>query len=96
MSGQVICRSRRSASSGNQLLISFFQSSSLIGGSPGVSPDVSAGARYSLIVLRSPSDAASSLLDRPAYQCTSISVMSTTVNVLLAIGCVHRPLNPQV
>ncbi|BFV61207.1 hypothetical protein KCMC57_up63110 [Kitasatospora sp. CMC57] len=35
--------SRRSASSGNQLLISLAQSASLIGGPPGVIPAASAG-----------------------------------------------------
>lgn len=52
-------------------MISLAQSASRIGGPPGMIPDASAGFRYFLIVLRStPSDAASSLLERPAYQWT--------------------------
>lgn len=71
MSGHVICRKRALLTSGNQPLISPAQSASLIGGPPGVIPDASAGIRYFLIVLRStPSDAASSLFERPAYQWT--------------------------
>ncbi|MFC8412656.1 hypothetical protein [Streptomyces coelicoflavus] len=47
------------------------QSVSVIGGPPGVIPDASAGARYFLTVLRStPSDVASALFERPAYQWT--------------------------
>jgi hypothetical protein len=71
MSGQVTCLSLLSTSPGNHSLISFDQSASLIGGPPGLIPDASAGARYFLTVLRStPSDAASSLFERPAYQWT--------------------------
>ncbi|MGW6739262.1 hypothetical protein ACWGDX_00690 [Streptomyces sp. NPDC055025] len=52
-------------------MISFAQSGSLISGPPGVIPAASAGARYFLIVLRSsPSDAASCVFERPAYQWT--------------------------
>ncbi|MHB6904078.1 hypothetical protein [Streptomyces sp. DB-54] len=50
---------------------SLAQSTSLIGGPPGVIPAASAGDRYFLIVLRSTrSEADTWLLDRPAYQCT--------------------------
>lgn len=88
ISAQRTCRSLRSVISGNQLLISFDQSSSLIGGPPGASPARSAGRRYFRTVFGStPSDMATSFLERPAYQWTKISAMSTTANVLLAIGC---------
>ncbi|KUJ33533.1 hypothetical protein ADL25_44960 [Streptomyces sp. NRRL F-5122] len=71
MSGQVTCLSRRSTSPGDHSLISLDQSASLIGGPPGLIPAASAGARYFLAVLRStPSDAADSLFERPAYQWT--------------------------
>ncbi len=54
-------------------------------------PAASAGAMYFRSVLRStPRLAASSFFDRPACQCTKISVTSITSNVLLAIG--PRPL----
>jgi transposase, IS30 family len=57
------------------------------GGPPGTIPAASAAAAYFLTVLRStPSDCAISLLLRPACQWTRISMMSTTSNVLLAIG----------
>ncbi|MFF9788477.1 SPFH domain / Band 7 family protein [Streptomyces sp. SceaMP-e96] len=59
------------ASSGNQLLISLAQSSSLIGGPPGAIPTSSAGRRYFLIVLRSsPREAPTWLFDRPTHQWT--------------------------
>ncbi|MGW4607065.1 hypothetical protein [Streptomyces sp. NPDC004532] len=52
-------------------MISLDQSASLIGGPPGLIPAAFAGARYFLAVLRStPSDAADSLFERPAYQWT--------------------------
>ncbi|MET9357452.1 hypothetical protein ABZY14_31480 [Streptomyces sp. NPDC006617] len=71
MSDQVTCLSLLSTRPGNHTSISPAQSASVIGGPPGVIPDASAGARYFLTVLRStPSDAASALFERPAYQWT--------------------------
>src|SRR5712691_9612049 len=87
MAGQVTCRSRVSASCGNQPRTSSAHSSSLLAGPPGAIPAASAGARYFRSVLRStPRLSAISFFDRPACQCMSISVTSITSNVLLAIG----------
>src|SRR5580700_12008755 len=82
IAGQVTCRSRVSASCGNQP-----RSSSLLAGPPGLIPAASAGARYFRSVLRStPRLWAIWFFDRPACQCIKISVTSITSNVLLAIG----------
>ena len=87
IAGQVTCRSRVSASCGNQSRTSSAHSCSLFGGPPGVMPAASAGAMYFRSVLRStPRLAAISFFDRPACQCIKISVTSITSNVLLAIG----------
>src|SRR5512142_2603031 len=87
MAGQVTCRSRVSASSGNHSRTSSCHSCSLFAGPPGLIPAATAGAMYFRSVLRSaPRLCDISLSDRPACQCTSISVTSITSNVLLAIG----------
>ncbi|WP_454561870.1 hypothetical protein [Mycobacterium haemophilum] len=82
--GQVICRNRVSANEGpspHQLApldVDF-------AGPPGANPAAIAGATYLRTVLRStPRLSAISLSDQPACQCTKISVISTTLNVLLA------------
>src|SRR5215470_13159730 len=87
IAGQVTCRSRVSASSGNHSRASSAHWSSATGGPPGLIPAASAAAMYLLAVLRStPRLCAISLLLRPACQWTRISMMSTTSKVLLAIG----------
>src|SRR5215467_4510783 len=87
IAGQVTCRSRASASCGNQPRTSSAHSCSLFGGPPGAMPAASAGAMYFRSVLRStPKLAAIWFFDRPACQCIKISVTSITSNVLLAIG----------
>src|SRR5271170_6068593 len=88
IAGQVTCRSRVSASSGNHSRTRSCHSPSLFAGPlPGVMPAATAGATYLRIVLRStPSEPDISFSDLPACQCTSISVTSITSNVLLAIG----------
>src|SRR5271170_5306020 len=88
IAGQVTCRSRVSASSGNHSRTRSCHSPSLFAGSlPGTMPAATAGATYLRIVLRStPSEPDISFSDLPACQCTSISVTSITSNVLLAIG----------
>ena len=87
IAGQVTCRSRVSASCGNQPRTRSAHSCSLFAGPPGVMPAASAGAMYLRSVLRStPRLSAISFFDRPACQCISISVTSITSNVLLAIG----------
>ena len=54
---------------------------------PGTIPAASAAARYLRTVFRdSPRLPAISFFDRPACQCTKISQISITSNVLLAIG----------
>jgi hypothetical protein len=87
IAGQVTCRSRVSASSGNHSRTRSCHSPSLLAGPPGTIPASTAGATYLRIVLRStPSEPDISFSDLPACQCTSISVTSITSNVLLAIG----------
>ena len=87
IAGQVTCRSRVSASSGNQPRTSSAHSCSVLAGPPGTMPPASAGAMYLRSVLRStPKLAAIWFFDRPACQCIKISVTSITSNVLLAIG----------
>src|SRR5579859_6439223 len=87
IAGQVTCRSRASASSGNHSRTRSCHSPSLLAGPPGTIPAATAGATYLRIVLRStPSEPDISFSDLPACQCTSISVTSITSNVLLAIG----------
>jgi hypothetical protein len=87
ISGQVTCRSRASASSGNHPAARSRHSAAPTGGPPGARPSASAGARYLRTVLRSsPRLSAIWFLLLPAYQCARISVTSTTSNVLLAIG----------
>ena len=89
--GHVVCRSLVSASCGNQPVASVAQSRWAITGPPGRRPAANAGARYLRIVLRStPNDTDTSLIERPAYQWMKISVTSTTLNVLLAIGSLTR------
>src|SRR5215471_8808114 len=87
IAGQVTCRSRVSASCGNQPRTSSAHSSSLFAQPPGTMPAASAGAMYFRSVLRStPRLCAIWFFDRPACQCIKISVTSITSNVLLAIG----------
>src|SRR5919198_3039481 len=89
--GQVVCRSRVSASCGNHPGTNSAQSAAVIAGPPGRIPAAIAGARYLRIVLRStPSDTDTSLSERPAYQWTKISLTSTTSKLLLAIGSLTR------
>ena len=87
IAGQVTCRSRVSASCGNQPRTSSAHSSWLLASPPGAIPAAAAGAVYFRSVLRSTSRLpATSLSERPACQCIKISVTSITSNVLLAIG----------
>ena len=77
IAGQVTCRSRVSASCGNQPRTSSAHSSWLLPGPlPGAIPAATAGLTYLRSVLRSTSRlSAISLSDRPACQCIKISVL---------------------
>jgi hypothetical protein len=81
------CRSRVSASSGNQPRTSSAHRASGTGGPPGRIPAAIAVAVYLRTVLRStPRLAEIWFCDRPACQWIKISEMSITSKVLLAIG----------
>jgi len=87
IAGQVTCRSRVSASSGNHSRTRAAHSSSLAGGPPGRTPAPAATAVYLRIVRRStPRLAAIWFCDRPACQWIKISEISITSKILLAIG----------
>ena len=91
IAGQVTCRSRVSASSGNHSRTFASHSASASGGPPGTIPAASAATTYFRTVLRSTFKlAAISLLFRPACQWTRISMMSTTSNVLSPSGLPPR------
>jgi len=83
--GQLLCRSRVSISSGNHERTRTTHEASSNGCPPARIPAAIAGAVYLRTVLRStPKLAAMSACERPACQCTKISVTSITSNVLLA------------
>ena len=74
-------------SSGNQPRTKTAQVSVMTGGPPGTKPASSARRTYLRTVLRSrPSEAETWALGRPAYQCSSTSTMSITLNDLLNLG----------
>ena len=86
IAGQVTCRSRVSASSGNQPGTSSAHSSRLFARPPGAIQAAAAGAIYLRSVLRCTFRLPDiSLGERPTYQCCSIPIAACRSNVLLAI-----------
>ena len=87
IAGHDDCRRLVSTSSGNQPRTSATHCASARAAPPGTIPAAIAGAVYLRTVLRStPKLSATCACERPACQCTKISVTSITSNVLLATG----------